>query len=104
MTTIAMTALIGLILICIINTAALVYTVSKFRKAQGSFTSSTSNTERVQAETAPAPRLYAGSAPEINAEEMARARKKFQDEMDAFQELMNYNQNKAYGIEPTSEE
>lgn len=38
--------------------------------------------------------------PEISAEEMARARKQFNDEMQAFQEMMNYNVDKAYGIDP----
>lgn len=41
------------------------------------------------------------TAPKVDEEEMAKARKRFDEEMEAFQELMNYNQETAYGIKST---
>lgn len=38
--------------------------------------------------------------PEISPEEMESARRRFNDELEAFQEMMSYNANVAYGIEP----
>lgn len=57
-----------------------------------------------KAET-PAPVSYgfpdpATPRPDISEEEMVRARQQFNDEMRAFQEMMNYNSDQAYGIEP----
>lgn len=38
-------------------------------------------------------------APPMTKEELAKERKKFEDEMAAFDELMNFNADKAYGID-----
>ena len=36
----------------------------------------------------------------VEDEALAKARKRYEEEMSAFQDLMNYNANVAYGIEP----
>lgn len=38
--------------------------------------------------------------PDIDPAELARQRKRFDDEMEAFQQMMNYNSDVAYGITP----
>ena len=106
MTTIVVIALVGLILICSINTVALVHIISKYYDpdspkvtAKTPQKASLNEPNSSEPSSAPAPSVK-HAAPEISEEEMAKARKQFQAEMEAFQELMNYNQEKAYGIEP----
>ena len=43
------------------------------------------------------------SAPATDDEALKKARKRYEEEMMAFQDLMNYNANVAYGIEPMEE-
>lgn len=45
------------------------------------------------------PRATQPAEPATDAEEIAKARKRYEEEMTAFQDLMNYNANVAYGIE-----
>ena len=48
------------------------------------------------ASEAPVPAQF--EPPVMSKEELAKERKKFEDEMAAFDELMNFNADKAYGI------
>ena len=43
-------------------------------------------------------------APDTSAETMREARKRYEEELKAFQDLMNYNSDVAYGIDRTNEE
>lgn len=43
------------------------------------------------------------AATDEEKEEIAKARKKFNEEMAAFQELMNYNADVAYGIDSSED-
>ena len=54
----------------------------------------------------PAPTAIVNSAPQppkADEEELARQRKKFDEEMEAFQQMLNYNADVAYGVEPKGE-
>lgn len=54
----------------------------------------------------PAPTAIVNSAPQppkVDEEELARQRKKFDEEMEAFQQMLNYNADVAYGVEPKGE-
>ena len=42
---------------------------------------------------------FSTSAPGVTEEELARERRRYQEDLQAFQELMNYNADVAYGID-----
>ena len=84
-----------LIILCICSIAELALALSiilNFRKA--SLENRAQKSNHPLAEPAP----YASDE---DKEAMARARKRYEEELSAFQDLMNYNANVAYGIEPS---
>ena len=76
----------AVITLCICNTLILGYAVNRICKAL----------ERILAPSYGSP--AESKAPEVAPDEMDRARRQFEAEMAAFQELMNYNQDTAYGV------
>lgn len=76
----------AVITLCICNTLILGYAVNRICRAL----------ERILAPSASGP--SESKAPEVPPDEMDKARRQFEAEMAAFQELMNYNQDTAYGI------
>ena len=83
-------AILGILCICsFLQLIALIAILVKF------FISDTSKKNAYSAA------LPASKAPQLSSleqEELRRQRKKFDDEMEAFQELLNYNADVAYGI------
>ena len=77
---------------CICNLLQLIVLIAILIKLFISDTSRKSNTSAA---------LPASNAPQLSSleqEELRRQRKKFDDEMEAFQEMLNYSADVAYGI------
>lgn len=79
-----------LITLCICNALILMYGINRVCKT----------IEHIKAPRTEAP---VSAAPDVSPEEMDRARRQFNAEMEAFQELMNYNSDTAYGIKRTED-
>ena len=90
---------IALTILCICSVAELAVVIFLMLKTSHS----PSNTNKPVNSNRPTEPTTFPSAPATDEEELAKARKRYAEEMTAFQELMNYNANVAYGIEPMEE-